>query len=76
MRIGKIRKFCQLQDVGESLMRAAISQLQLIARAYAQRHRILKLSRTIADSAGSEEIQSAHLVEALQYRLKIMMGIC
>ena len=70
MRIGEIRKFCQLQDEGQGLMRAAMSQLNLSARAY---HRILKLSRTIADLAGSEEIQSAHLAEALQYRPKIMM---
>jgi magnesium chelatase family protein len=71
MRIGEIRQFCQLQDEGQSLMRAAMSQLQLSARAY---HRILKLARTIADLAGSEEIQSTHLAEALQYRPKIMMG--
>jgi len=71
MRIGEIRKFCQLQDKGQSLMRAAMSQLQLSARAY---HRILKLARTIADLAGSEEIQSVHLAEALQYRPKIMVG--
>ncbi len=55
----------------QSLMRAAMSQLNLSARAY---HRILKLSRTIADLAGSEEIESAHLAEALQYRPKIMLG--
>jgi magnesium chelatase family protein len=71
MRIGEIRKFCQLQDEGQSLMRSAMSQLQLSARAY---HRILKLARTIADLAGSEEIQSVHLAEALQYRPKLMMG--
>ncbi len=71
MRIGEVRQFCQLQPEGQSLMRAAMSQLNLSARAY---HRILKLSRTIADLAGSEEIQSPHLAEALQYRPKLMLG--
>ena len=70
MRVGEVRQFCKLQDEGQSLMRAAMTQLNLSARAY---HRILKLARTIADLAGSEEIQSAHLAEALQYRPKIMM---
>ena len=71
MRVGEIRQFCKLQDESQSLMRAAISQLNLSALAY---HHILKLARTIADLAGSEEIQSAHLAEALQYRSKLMMG--
>jgi magnesium chelatase family protein len=71
MRVGEVRQFCGLQVEGQSLMRSAMTQLNLSARAY---HRILKLSRTIADLAGSEEIQSVHLAEALQYRPKIMMG--
>jgi magnesium chelatase family protein len=71
MRIGDIRKFCHLQPEGQSLMRSAMSQLNLSARAY---HRILKLARTIADLAGSDDIQSVHLAEALQYRPKIMVG--
>ena len=71
MRVGEIRQFCKLQDEGQSLMRAAMSQMNLSARAY---HRILKLARTIADLAGSEEIQSSHLAEALQYRPKLMMS--
>ena len=71
MRVGEIRQFCKLPEEGQSLMRAAMSQLNLSARAY---HRILKLARTIADLAGCEEIQSVHLAEALQYRPKLMMG--
>ena len=50
-------------------MRSAMTQLNLSARGY---HRILKLASTIADLAGSEEVQSAHLVEALQYRPKLL----
>ncbi|MBK7316785.1 ATP-binding protein [Candidatus Villigracilis affinis] len=71
MLIGEVRQFSQLQPEGQSLKRAVMSQLNLSARAY---HRILKLSRTIADLAGSDEIQSTHLAETWQYRPKIMMG--
>jgi len=71
MRFGEVCWYCKLQDEGQSLIRAAMTQLNLSARAY---HRILKLARTIADLAGSEDIQSAHLAEALQYRPKIMKG--
>jgi magnesium chelatase family protein len=71
MRVGEIRQFCKLQNEGQSLMRSAMTQLNLSARAY---HRILKLARTIADLAGSEEIQSVHLAEALQYRPTLMLS--
>jgi magnesium chelatase family protein len=65
MRVAEIRKYCALDETSRSLMKTAMSQLQLSARAY---HRILKLSRTIADLAGSEAIGPSHLAEALQYR--------
>jgi magnesium chelatase family protein len=61
----EVRTFCQIDDAGKSLLRAAMHQLQMSARAY---HRILKLSRTIADLAGSDAIETAHLAEAIQYR--------
>ena len=52
-------------------MQTAMNQLQLSARVY---HRVLKLARTIADLAGSEAIQPAHLAEALQYQPRMMVG--
>jgi len=62
---GDVRRHCQLDDAGRSLIRQAMTQLQLTARAF---HRVLKLARTIADLAGEEEIAPSHLAEALQYR--------
>jgi len=70
MRVAEVRQFCELDEAGQTLIKAVMTQLQLSARAY---HRILKLSRTIADLAGEEEIKSTHLAEALQYRPKGMM---
>ena len=54
MRVAEVRQFCELDEAGQALIKAAMTQLQLSARAY---HRILKLSRTIADLAGEENIQ-------------------
>jgi magnesium chelatase family protein len=73
MRVGEIRQFCKVGEEGQRLMRAAMTQLNLSARAYHRTHSV-KLARTIADPAGSAEIQSAHLAEALQYRPKLIVG--
>jgi len=61
----EVRDFCRLDDAGKSLLRVAMQQLNMSARAY---HRILKLARTIADLTGSDEIQTVLLAEAIQYR--------
>ena len=68
MRPAQIRKHCQLDNSSQALMRSAMNQLQLSARAY---HRVLKLARTIADLAGEESVGTTHLAEALQYRPKL-----
>jgi magnesium chelatase family protein len=65
MHPAEIRAYCDLDAAGQSLIKAAMRQLHLSVRAY---HQILKLSRTIADLAGSERIEAAHLAEAVQYR--------
>lgn len=62
---GEIREFCPVDEAGHSLLRAAMRQLHMSARAY---HRTLKLARTIADLAGAERIETGHLAEAIQYR--------
>lgn len=61
----EIREFCPLDQESQSLMRSALQQLRLSARAY---HRVLKLSRTIADLADEKDIKAGHLAEALQYQ--------
>ncbi len=61
----EVRQICRLDETGRGLVRAAMQQLQMSARAF---HRILKLARTIADLAGSERIETPHLAEAIQYR--------
>ncbi len=61
----QIKRYCVLDEKTQNLLERAVDKLGLSHRAY---HRILKLARTIADLAGSENIQIAHVSEAISYR--------
>jgi len=65
MQARHLRQYCQVSDNVKELLRSAIANLNLSARAY---DRILKVSRTIADLSGSSGIQPEHVAEAIQYR--------
>ena len=65
MEAKEIRQFCKIDSKGHELLKMAITKLGLSARAY---DRILKVSRTIADLEGSEEIRPEFVSEAIQYR--------
>lgn len=67
MAVGEIDEFCKLNDDARQVLILSVKKLQLSARSY---HRVLKLSRTIADLDESEDIQVHHVAEALQYRPK------
>jgi len=60
-----VRDLCKIDAAGQMLLKKAMEKLGLSARAY---DRILKVSRTIADLAGSEEIKLEHLAEAIHFR--------
>lgn len=62
-----VKEFCALNDETREILRSAVTQLKLSARAYM---RILKVARTIADLAGAPSIEVSHLAEAVQYRFK------
>ena len=61
-----VKKYCQIDKAAEEIFRVAIVKYQLSGRKY---DRILKLARTIADLDGSPNIQQAHLMQAIQYRV-------
>jgi len=69
MTPAEVRGFCQVEESAQSLLKAAMKQLYLSARAF---HRILKLARTIADLEGTDIIKAHHLAEAIQYRPRRM----
>ena len=65
MKPRHVKKYCKLDSAGENLLAEAVRRLGLSARAY---HRILKVSRTVADLEGSDALAPHHLLEAIQYR--------
>ena len=65
MASSMVKKICEIDSAGRNLLKTAMDKLGLSARAY---DRILKVSRTIADLSGSQDIQVEHLGEAIQYR--------
>lgn len=67
MSSADIKMHCKLDESCSELLKSAVSALKLSARGY---HRIIKVARTIADLAGSEEIRPEHIAEAVQYRFK------
>ena len=62
----EIRQFCPLDETSTNLVKAAMQQMQLSARDY-HRTQSVKLARTIVDLAGSVDIQTVHVAEAIQY---------
>ena len=67
MGIKEIKEYCRPDQPGLMLLRNAVAQQRLSARAY---HRVLKLARTIADLSASEQIRTDHIAEALMFRPK------
>jgi len=70
MTPAEVREFCQVEESAQSLLKAAMNQLNLSARAF---HRILKLARTIADQEDGDIIKAQHLAEAIQYRPRSLL---
>lgn len=67
----EVWEHCNMEDAATSLLQTAAQRLTLSARAF---HRVLKVSRTIADLDGADTIGVSHLAEALQYRARAAIG--
>ncbi|GIW62236.1 MAG: magnesium chelatase [Patescibacteria group bacterium] len=66
-----VKKYCNLEAEAESLLKSAVDKLNLSPRSY---FRVIKVSRTIADLAGSDSVKTDHIAEALQYRFSEQFG--
>lgn len=66
----EVRQYCPVEPAAQTLLKAAVQQLHLSARAF---HRTLKLARTIADLEGTEIIGAPHVAEAIQYRPRAVL---
>jgi len=61
----QVRQFCKLDEAGETLLKQAMTELGLSARAH---DKVLRIARTIADMENQQNLQAHHLGEAIQYR--------
>lgn len=66
-----VKRYCNLDAEAEALLNSAVDKLNLSPRSY---FRVIKISRTIADLAGSDNIKTEHIAEALQYRFSEQFG--
>lgn len=72
LRVREIKQYCEIDSIGMRLLHQAEERFHLSSRGV---HRLLKVSRTIADLEGSDNIKSSHIAEALQYREQLQAAL-